>query len=414
MGSMKRTGLFREEALVRLGSHNEGVPVDTGQRTLRRLGALMVATLFVAALVVSQLRYARKLDVSGVVTQASIHVVAPKSGVIAKMAVTDGARVNTGDALYEISADHQLTSGSNAADVAAESLRRREALAHQQTASRQASFANSSAALSKQKADVERERAALEDELRLQESRLQIAQAQQAKDEELIAQGFMSRAALYSRHDAVLDLQQKRAELIRSIAASEKESQSLEQSLAELAANHSQAGLAASDSIELIRAEAVANEERQHALVRSPALGTLDGVGLVPGDYVVEGQTLAHVFPAETKAPRMQFFVPASASAAPLIGMPIVVEVRAFPYQKYGLLHGRIISLGAAGVSGRELTHVPIKLDADEIYFRVVAELDENSLDGLAAGMAVDGVIKLEERSILGWLASSVSHQWNR
>lgn len=408
---MKRATIFREEVLAKVDGRLEDSHLDVGLRFLRRLGLGMVAIFVLSFLVICQLRYARKLQVSGVVTQTSIRVVAPKSGVINGVLARDGRRADVGEPLFEISSDRQLANGASLAEKAADALRRRESIASQQQASQQQSFDEREGALRAQKSQVERERAALEDEAELQKARLAMAVAQQAKDEELIEQGFMSRAAIYARKDTVLDLKQRDAELRRNLASNQREFEGLNQALAELLATHNQARLVVSDSVEQLRAEAAANEERKHVLVVAPGSGSIDGVGLVSGDYVVEGQTLAHIFPSESSLARFQLFIPAAADAAPQVGMRVALSVRAYPYQKFGLLRGTVTSIGAMGISGKELSHVPIKLDPEQIYFRAVAQLDESTTEVLSAGMAVDGTIKLEERTVFDWLRVSLAER---
>lgn len=406
---MDRDGLYRPEALARAGGPTHGQPVDLGLRTLRRLCAGLALACVLLVALMSQLPYARRLQVSGVITQAAEKLVAPRAGVLAEVFMHDGQHARQGQPLFRISTEQQLGERSTVTGSTADALERRESIVGEQRNVVESSYQQKLASLLAQRDSTERERVELESQLRLQDDRVEIALTQQSKDEELIAEGFISRAALYSRRDTVLDFRQHQSELRRSLAANKKDYQSLEQAIAELESSHRQSRLTVADNLEVLRTEKAVNEGRKGVLVTASMDGDIDGVGLLAGDYVTEGQTLANLSPVHATKARVQLFVPSSASASTRAGMAVAISVRAFPYQKFGLLHGKIVSVARVGVSGRELAQLPIRLEPEQIYFRVVVELEEHSLPDLAAGMAVDGRIRLEERTLLGWIAESVT-----
>ena len=90
-------------------------------------------------------------------------------------------------------------------------------------------------------------------------------------------------------------------------------------------------------------------------------------------------------------------------------GQPVKLKFAAFPFQKYGMLQGRVAQISADATEASQPNSRPAAL-----AFKALVELTDQSLetDGrrypLASGMQVAAEVHLGERSVLEYLLSPV------
>lgn len=140
--------------------------------------------------------------------------------------------------------------------------------------------------------------------------------------------------------------------------------------------------------------------------VRSPVRGSLEEVvSLSPGSFVRAGTRLALVSPDTNLV--AEIFVPPSDMGFIRLGEPVLLRIHSFNAQEWGVLTGRVMSIGGDVVDG----------DAGPV-FRVRASIDRSFLElpsrhrgHLRKGMTFEARFLVARRSLFQLLRDRV-HDW--
>ena len=147
------------------------------------------------------------------------------------------------------------------------------------------------------------------------------------------------------------------------------------------------------------------NEAQRASVLRAPQDGTVSSVLVHDGQAVAAGQPVVAVVPLDTPL-QAQLLVPSSAVGFVHVGQPVSLRYEAFPYQKFGLQHGRV-----QGISRNALTPAEVQLlvgqTPEQSLYRVQVEIDRQSIAAygkqqtLKAGMALDADIMMDRRRLV-------------
>lgn len=397
--------LFRPEVLRHRSDLTAGKPLritEAGDlRVVIGLVALALSMLVLAACV----PIGTTLGATGMVSAADgfTYVSAPLSGHVAATYVGDGKPVRAAQPLFVLRADHDDSQGS-ASDANARSLDRR---LQANRGSREQSIQSARQEL--QLAHEEEQQAGrsiinLKQQLDLQARRITLQQEQLQLEEKFVAEGFMSKSSLVGRRDTVMDLQQRREEIERALWDAGKAQIGVRARVTQLTAKlaSERAGLTVVE--EELKQQQRDNRSRSEALVLATTGGVFDSFRISAGSFVREGQALGAIH--EPGAPNVvELFIPSSSSALPKVGMTVSMTTRlagSLGTQKQ-LLRGKVARIGSVAAPGRNFSHLPVTLAADQNYFHVYVELAPGSADlaPVPPGTAVDARIELARRTFV-------------
>ena len=101
-------------------------------------------------------------------------------------------------------------------------------------------------------------------------------------------------------------------------------------------------------------------------------------------------------------------------------GQQVKVKVAAFPFQKYGMVEGKVVHVSAdASNTPAKLSAAGTAEDSDAYRYKALIELGSQDLErdgvahSLSAGMQVNAEIKLGERSVLDYVLSPVQRAFH-
>jgi membrane fusion protein len=90
---------------------------------------------------------------------------------------------------------------------------------------------------------------------------------------------------------------------------------------------------------------------------------------------------------------------------------------QAFPYQKFGVAHAKVIKIANSPTAPEDL---PTELQAKEGRYRILASLDRQDMPAygkslpLVPGMQLEADLILDKRSLLDWLLDPLLAQRTR
>lgn len=403
--------LFRPEAIAARGQQWLGRvqlvrPLALSWMTLGALAMLLAAGFFI-----SLAGYTRKASTSGVLVpdRGLIRMVPSASGVVLERRVAEGQIVQAGDVLFVLTLERQQLN----ADV----QQRVQQSLDERKRSLQASARQQQALSSAQQATLDRRLQALAGELgqldgetALQQQRLTLARQSLARLEALQREQFISSAQVQAKSEDLLGVQVQAQALVRQRAALERERQDL---LGQRRALPLQAE-GATGSIErelaaLSREVAEVDADRQ-VLVRAPQAGTVSAVLAEPGQSVSPASALASLVPAGAVL-QAHLYAPSSAIGFVRAGQPVRMRFDAFPYQKYGLVNGRVLQVSRTPLAASEvaaLALAPAGIETQAL-FRITVAMDDQAQAGsaalsLVAGMRLSADVLLDRRRLIEWL----------
>ncbi len=246
----------------------------------------------------------------------------------------------------------------------------------------------------------------LEQQRKLQKERLDLHSSRLQSLADLVRRGDVSRDDYFSGREAWLEHQQKLLALDQQLEESRSR-------LSEAIYRQAQARIEAQDQQNRLRHQLSDSTQREveitgrrsHVIV-SPVTGMISSLDSAPGQTTVPGLSLVSILPQDSRL-QANLFVPSRAAGFLRTGQAVRIRYDAFPWQRYGIHSGRIISLTRNILKPGELT---APLPVTEPVYKITVQLDTQSIENghdrwpLQAGMMLEADILLERQSLGRWL----------
>jgi membrane fusion protein len=371
-------------------------------------GALAVAGVLAAFFCFSE--YTRKSRVSGVLapTQGIVRIVAPQSGIVVAVHGREGESVDSDAPLFVIA---DLRANRSTEDVgaalAARVHARRKALQRQREHV-VATLEAESVALMQRRTGLLREADQLDDEISSQVQRVALSTSGLERARRLESIGFLSPAAREHEEASRLENAARVEALRRTQLSLAREAQALQHEAATVR-SRAEVQLAALDVQRAsLDQEQVERDMQLHAVLVSPATGTLGSILVEPGQMVSAGTTLATLIPAGALL-EAHLFTPSRSIGFVRDGQDVLLRFLAYPYQKFGSYRARVIAISKNPLLPGELGYSPPDGSREPLY-RIKASLDAQNIraygreQSLQAGMQVEADIQLDRRRLIEWI----------
>jgi membrane fusion protein len=371
-------------------------------------GAFLIAATAALIIFISTASYARKETATGslISTAGVVRVSARNGGVVTDLGITEGDRVEVGQALFTIDSQQGLESGGTLASALIASLDAQIRLINQQIDSEPKRIAGEIVRLDAEIENVKAQREAVASQRALQAQLIATADERQRALAQLYQKGSATKVALQQQQGVHLATRQSLADLDRQFAASERELEQARRQREQLPVQQnerlSQLRLSLADR-ERERTEAAA---RGAQVVRSPIDGRVTALQVNRGQIVDANRPLLTLVPEHAQL-RAELFVPSRAIGFVKPGQQVRLMIDAFPFQHFGVQKGIVESVSQTILAPNEIFGaVALK----EPAYRVAVRLDRQTLEAygqtvpLQPDMSLQADIVLEERSLIAWL----------
>ncbi|TRW91453.1 HlyD family efflux transporter periplasmic adaptor subunit [Paracoccus sp. M683] len=412
---MKDSPLFRPEAMTEQQDRWLGSVL-----LLPRLPytvAVVVVALLAGGLIalIAWGEYTRKVRLAGWLAPESglLQVVAPQTGVLARVSVQEGQEVKSGEPLAVVSSERQSGAFATQQEVLRALQARRDSL-NSERESHRALFARQQETQHARLDVLRDEIEGLDAEFALQRRRVARAEEVTDRQRDLRAQKLSTEDDLLRAEDAAFAQAQSLNELERARAAVNRSRVELESEMAEHPLRL-QVQLAEIDrqiaQIEQDLAEAEAGRE---AVVLAPMDGTVTALRAATGDGVGSSAPLMTLIPSGARM-QARLYGPSRDIGFVQPGQRVLVRYDAFPHQKFGRYEGTVSSVSRATINAGELGAASSGSLADlvrsgEPVYRITVDLDQDFAEtygrsaALQAGMTLEADIQIETRRLWQWL----------
>lgn len=400
--------LFRKEALAGqqqawLGSIQLLRPLSLKLLTAVAVGSVVLVVTFLCTA-----EYSRKARVAGylVPDRGVLRISSPQAATVLARQVSEGQAVKAGDVLFVLSLD----AASGAGEGVAQSLSERQLSLNEAAEQQRRLASQQDESLRARIATLQRELAAAGVEAQAYAERLRLLREDLSKHEALRQQGFYSDTLLQNKRQELLLAQAQAQNLAREREASQRDLLALQAEARELPLRSQvQQGQIARDLASL-KALGLETEARRRLILRAPADGVVSTVQAEPGQPVNPSMALAQVLPAQTQM-LAHLYAPSSAVGFVRPEQAVRLRYQAFPYQRFGHQHGRVLQVSRTPLASQDLAALPLgENSGNEPLYRITVALEHQSVAAygqqqpLAVGMQLDADVLLEKRRLIEWI----------
>lgn len=411
--------LFRQEALDEQSAQNLGqIRVATNSYHFAiAVFALIFAIMSLAFSIWGEV--ARKIRIAGILTPelGVLHIRAVSAGEISEARVREGDFVKTGEILFILNTDRAAERGATAALISQTLLQRRQTFKAEQDL-RKLQVKQRQQALDSRLRAVEIEHQQAEAESKFAQRRIDLAVKSLDRYQELAHRGFVSDTQLQAKQEDLIELESRASMAKRSATTLLREKDALKAEMV-AASIQLQTDLTQIDrSIASLEQDDTENNARRTNVILAPQDGVIAAVHVTRGASVQLGQTVLTFVPqVEKEEPnklQAELYAPSRTAGFIKSGQEIWIRYSAFPYQKFGLAKGIVVSISHTPINAQDLpvgqaNALQRATQSDEPLYRIKAELPSQYIvyNGnrsiLKPGMAIEADIVQERRAIWEW-----------
>lgn len=404
--------LFRHEAsdTLRPQQYGEIILIPGGSSRWLALAGLCVILGLVALLGLGS--YTRRTTISGQVypSEGLIRVNATQPGIVVEQLVRDGQVVKRGTVLFVLSGDRLGSDNLNyQSGIATQIEARRRSLEDDLKRSSQTEQQETEQ-LKRRLVSLRAEQEQVTRQAQQLTSRVTGAEEALKRYEGLFKQEFASRDELLAKEAEVAEVRSRLQGNRRDMLALERDLAATQRDIETQRARFGTQRSELDRSILATRQEFSELEAKRRMVVTAPADGYITLLQAELGQSVEMGRPLAQLVPSGNRQ-TVRLYAPSRAAGFVRVGAPVLLRFDAFPYQKYGQLTGKVISVSKAAVNASDIQGYAPRVDvAGESLFAITVDLPKQVLGvpsqqlQLQSGMRVEADLLHETRRLYEWV----------
>ncbi|HHW4680737.1 MAG TPA: HlyD family efflux transporter periplasmic adaptor subunit, partial [Xylella taiwanensis] len=375
---------------------------------------LVLASSIMALLVVLFLclgTYTRRSSVTGqlVPSQGLVTVVAPATGMVSQIKVSEGSNALSGQILALVTVPRTTVASGDATKALEQRLQeRRQGLSMGQQAQMQVLSAQTSG-IEAQLSAAQRELAQIEIEIATRQKQIQIANETLQRLKQLEDARYVGTLQIKQQESTVLDYTSQMQSMQRQAIMTRRSIAQLQQSLRELPGQYQNSEASYRRELAQLEQEQVETEARGALSVVSPIDGIVATQIVKPQQTVQAGQPMLSLLPVNGEL-EAELLLPSRAIGFIEQGDEVRLRYQAYPYQKFGHQRGRVSRISRSALTSGELGALIGDTRQAEPYYRVIVKIPQQSITAygrqelLKPGMLIDADILSEKRRLIEWI----------
>lgn len=397
--------LFRPEAISYRTDRLSGDVAIAVPIAWQLIGYLIFGGLVAALIFLGLASYSRVETVGGsVIPDTGVSLIVPtRDGVIAVLHVRDGQRVASGAILATVKAEEASAGALSTAQQVEAAIAKQDASLIAQIDAGAAAAAAQQAQIAAQRVGIAAEINQIQSQIVLQRSLVSSAQKDLDRALAIADRGFISGRDLQIREDTLNTRQQQLSQLNQSLESKQAALNEAARSASQLSAQaQAQSATIARARAEVAQQSASASGSRSYVL-RAPVAGRVTALSVRVGQPASPQAPLMSIIPSGSVL-RAELAVSSSAIGFVKAGQDVRLAVDAFPYQRFGTVKGKVLTVAASAVSRQGPNGAMVAV------YPVMVALDQSRInafgrqEALVSGMTLTARIVTEKQSLLEWL----------
>ena len=338
-----------------------------------------------------------------------VTVVAPATGVVSQLDVSEGEPVMDGATLAVVSVPRAtVASGDTMVALQRHLQQRQDSLRSARTAQLEMYLAQR-AGLAAQLATAQRELAQVEAEIVTRNGQIRIANETLERMRQLQDDGYVSVIQIKQQESAALEQVSAMQALQRQAIGTRRTIDQLQQAVRELPGKRQAAEANYRLDLAALGQEQVETQARGALVVSAPVAGVVAAQLVKPGQQVHVGQPLLSVLPGDGLL-EAELLVPSRAIGFIEPGDRVLLRYQAYPFQKFGHQEGRVAQISRSALGPAELGTLLSNAQPREPMYRVTVTLAKQIVNAygkpelLKPGMLLDADILSERRRLIEWV----------
>ncbi|PZQ28629.1 MAG: hemolysin D [Stenotrophomonas acidaminiphila] len=403
--------LFRPEVLeAKRGSWLGGISLAQPFRLWAlTLAAVVVATSIV--LFVSFGTYTRRSTVTGqlVPSQGLATVLAPATGVVARLDAVEGDRVGMDEALAVVTVPRATLASGDTQIAMEQQMGQRQAGLMSARQAQQWQLQAQTQGAREQLAVAQRELVQIESEVATRQDQIRIANETLERLRRLEDGQYVSVLQIKQQEAGVLEYTGQMQALQRQAIGTRRLIAQLQQAMRELPAQGQASDAGFQRELAQLEQERVQTQASGALVVKAPVEGVVASQVVKPGQAVQAGQPLMTLLPGDGRL-EAELLVPSRAIGFIEPGDRVLLRYQAFPYQKFGHQEGRVAAISRSALSPGELGALIGNAQQGEPFYRVTVSLGRQAItaygkpESLRPGMVLDADVLGERRALIEWI----------
>lgn len=410
--------LFRKEVLQSSEDRLHGEVVFTQPLSTKLLAGAFFAILAIAGIWVTFGTYARIEMVPGrlITDTPTAKVMAPQSGIVSDLLVTEGQFVDRHTPLLVIDSDREASDGGDVAERNLRVISQRIGLAHDQVKLVSDKARTDRARLLSVMQSAEQSAVSLRKQIEIQQQVVRSNREIFDRLSEVVERGFVSKIEFERRRQTLLSAQQSLTILEERLATSIEDAAQARSQLDRNTIDAAQSISQLRSTIQALAGEEARLQGERSYVIKAPIAGRVTALATGAGRSVHLNRPMLTIVPDDA-ALTADLYAPTRAIGFVEPGKETRLLYDAFPYQRFGSFTGRVASVSRVAVDPRE-TDIPFPFE--EPVYRVKVALEQQSVEAfgedvpLQAGMTLQANIVLERQSFLAWLLQPLNAVLNR
>lgn len=401
------SSLFRKEALEHSKNRLYG---DVILLQPLSITVLVATVVIVCSLIIAMLfwgTYARKETVRGYVVpdKGIVKVYAPNPGTIYEVHVEEGQDVIEGQTLITVISERSVQGGSDVDTMLLKELEASKEHQLKRIIAEKSLLSSETERAQNTINGIEKELLQIEESLKTQQQRLAILQSRLEGAEKLLKQKSMSQNEYQKHLEEMLVQKQQLQDLERGKANKENALIQAKVEILQLPIRVESRINEIEDVISELNQRMAEVQGRKVYEIRAPVAGKVTALQARAGQWQSNIPLLA-IFPNDAKM-QVELFVPTRAIGFIEDGQTVRIRFDAFPYQRFGIFEGKVITVSKHVLLPSEL---PVPLELKEPVYRVTVELNAQFVTAygkelpLQAGMALEADIILDRQTLFDWI----------
>jgi len=408
-------GLFRKEAMEQHTDRLHGDILLLPRFSHSLLITLLLLWLFAVGTWLMTSSYSRKETVAGWLEPPAgiIRVYAEDAGIIKQVLVAEGDMVIAGQPLIIVNGDRTLANGDNLENQLLQEYQSQQGLINEQLSRTRDIYQRREQDIKQRIVAAEQDLALLGKQLVTLNERHELVQSQVESYRHLKREGHVSLLEFHQVLVQELTLRSDQQALLREQVNRRNQIQQL----------HTEQELLPQENANVIDqlrtqlsdiAQQVSQLYGQRAyIIEAPRAGTVHNLQARAGQQARNGSSvpLLTLMPVDAEL-TVRLLIPVRSAGFIAQSQPLDIRYDAFPYQKFGLYRGDVISISKTILLPDEILNAPIRVQ--EPVYQVTANLLQPHVHAygqdfpLKAGMTLSADVRLSERSLLQWLLEPI------
>lgn len=407
--------LFRQE-VIEFQQHNRQwgrvVPLQPLSTRLMVWCVAAAAAGVIAFLFFAQ--YARKETAAGYLIPASgtARVFAQQPGIVSAVYVGQGDTVEKDQPLLAVMTSQVATNGEDVNTAILNTLQQQKQALTRQIVEEVHRTASERQRLTAQVQEHESVWGQLEAQMAVQRQRIAILEKMVEAGSQLRVKGLVSEVDQRRREEALLEQRQ-------AMISFNQQTTSRQGQLSEVRFNLEQLPFTQGAKIQALRNDLSAAEQhiaevdgRRAYVVRAPIGGRISLLQASPGQAVDPRRLQLQIVPGNSPL-QAELFIPVRAIGFVEVGQDVKILFDAFPYQRFGTYHGRIVKVSQTVLLDSDVAG-PIKLKEPAYTATVALDRPDITARGkkilLQPDMSLRADIILEKRTLIDWIFTPLRH----